>query len=76
MLKNQIIKQNKIELKLTLGENLRNAIIKAGIKTAEESAYAASNNTDKLIKLAEGAGGIIDRGTELAGGGDFRQDRL
>jgi hypothetical protein len=65
---NRISERKKSELKLTPGENIRDAIIKAGIKTAEESAYAAGNNTDKLIKLSESLGGVVDRGTELVGG--------
>jgi len=68
---NNRISERKIsELKLTPGENVRDAIIKAGIKTAEESAYAAGNNTDKLIKLSESLGDVVDRGTELVGGGE------
>jgi hypothetical protein len=65
---NRISERKKSELKLTPGENIRDAIIKAGIKTAEESAYAAGNNTDKFIKLSESLGGVVDRGTEFVGG--------
>jgi hypothetical protein len=65
---NKISGRKKSKLKLTPGENIRDTIIKAGIKTAEESAYVAGNNTDKLIKLSENLGGVVDRGTELVGG--------
>ena len=67
---NRISERKKSELKATPGENVRDAIIKAGIKAAEESAYAAGNNTEKLIKLSESVGTVVDRGTELAGGGE------
>jgi hypothetical protein len=67
---NRISERKRSKLKVTPGEHIRNAIIKAGIKTAEESAYAAGNNTDKLIKLSESVGTVVDRGTELAGGGE------
>jgi hypothetical protein len=79
---NKISGRKKSKLKLTPGENIRDAIIKAGIKTAEESAYVAGNNTDKLVnisenlgklsenlvKLSEKLGGVADRGTGLVGG--------
>jgi hypothetical protein len=72
---NKISGRKKSKLKLTPGENIRDAIIKAGMKTVEESAYAAGNNTDKLVKisenlvkLSENLGGIVDRGTGLVGG--------
>ncbi len=79
---NKISGRKKSKLKLTPGENIRDTIIKAGIKTAEESAYAAGNNTDKLVnisenlgklsenlvKLSEKLGGVADRGTGLVGG--------
>jgi hypothetical protein len=64
----RISERKKSELKLTPGENVRDAIIKAGIKAAEESAYAAGNNTDKLIKLSESLGNVVDRSTQLVGG--------
>lgn len=60
----------KVALKLTPGENVRDAIIKAGIKAAEESGYAAGNTTEKLVELASNAGTFVDRGTELIGGGE------
>jgi hypothetical protein len=67
---NTISKRKKFELNLTPGENIRDALIKAGIKAAEESSYAAGNTTDKVIKLSETLGGVVDRGTELIGGGE------
>jgi hypothetical protein len=72
---NKISGRKKSELKLTPGENVRDAIIKAGIRTAEESAYAAGNNTDKLfkfsenlVKVSENLADVVDRGTGLVGG--------
>jgi hypothetical protein len=67
---NTISKRKKSELKLTPGEHIRDAIIKTGLKTIEESAYIADNNSDKILKVAESLGGVVDRGTELAGGGE------
>jgi hypothetical protein len=63
-------KRKSLELKGTLGEDLRDALIKAGIKAAEESGYAAGNMTENLVKVASKAGNIVDRTTELAGGSE------
>lgn len=57
-------KRKKSQLNVTPGETVRNAVIKAG----EKRAFAAGNNTDKIIKLVENSGTIIERGTELIGG--------
>lgn len=38
-----ISKRKKSELNVTPGENVRDAIVRAGIQAAEESAYAAGN---------------------------------
>lgn len=54
-------KRKKSQLNVTPGETVRNGIIKA----AEKGAYAAGNNTDKIVKLAENSGTLIDRGIEL-----------
>lgn len=69
-IKNRLPKRKKSELKVTPGENVRDAIIKAGIKAAEESGYAAGNQTEKLVEIASNAGNFVDRGTELVGGGE------
>ena len=69
-IKNRFPKRKKSELKVTPGENVRDSIIKAGIKAAEESGYAAGNTTEKLVELASNAGNFVDRGTELVGGGE------
>jgi hypothetical protein len=69
-IKNRLPKRKKSELKVTLGENVREAIIKAGIKTAEESGYAAGNPTEKFVEIASNVGSFVDRGTELVGGGE------
>lgn len=58
-------KNKKSELYLTPGENVRDAIIKAGIKTAQESGYAAGNTTERLVDIASKAGTVLDRATEL-----------
>ena len=69
-IKNRLPKRKKSELKATPGENVRDMIIQAGIKAAEESDYAAGNTTEKLVELASNAGTFVDRGTELVGGGE------
>ena len=69
-IKNRFPKRKELELKVTPGENVRDAIIKAGIKAAEESGYAAGNTTEKLVDIASRAGNFVDRGTELVGGGE------
>lgn len=69
-IKNQLRKRQKLELKGTPGENVRDAIIKAGIKAAEESGYAAGNPTEKFVEFASSIGTTVDRGTELIGGGE------
>lgn len=70
MLKKKIIKKHESKLYITPGESIRDAMIKAGIKTAEESAYAAGNTTEKLVNIASNLGDTVDRGTELVGGGE------
>jgi hypothetical protein len=69
-IKNSFRKQKKSKLNITPGEGVRDAIIKAGIKTAEESGYAAGNQTEKLVEIAFKVGTVVDRGTELSGGGE------
>lgn len=58
------------KLKVTPGENVRDAILKTGLKSVEEIAYQAGNNTDTIAKLAKTAGALVDRGTELGVGGE------
>jgi hypothetical protein len=67
---NKILKIKIFELKLTPGEQVRDFIFETGMKTAKESAYLAGNNTDKLIKVSERIGSVVDRGTELIGGAE------
>ena len=40
------------------------------MKTAEKSAYAAGNTTEKLVGISANAGPAVDRWTELALGGE------
>ena len=63
--KNNRNKKKELELYGSLGENIRDNVIKAGVKAAEESAYAAGNTTEKLVEVASNAGTIIDRAAEL-----------
>ena len=67
---NRLSERKKFELKITLGENVRDAIIKAGIEAVEESSYIAGNRIDNIVKLAESVSDLVDRGTELIGGGE------
>jgi len=69
-IKNPLPRREKLELKGTPGENVRDAIIKAGIKTAQESGYAAGNQTERFVEIASNLGTYVDRGTELLGGGE------
>ena len=69
-IKSLFTRGKKSQLKGTPGENIRDGIIKAGIKAAEESGYAAGNPTEKFVEIASNAGNFVDRGTELVGGGD------
>jgi len=55
-------------LKETPGERVRDLIIQAGIKTAEEAGYAAGNRTNQFVEIANKLGVYIDGGTQLAGG--------
>ena len=62
--------QKSSELKDTLGENVRDSIIKAGLKAAEESGYAAGNSTEKMVEIASKLGNGVDLGTKLGFGGE------
>lgn len=73
MLKKQIIKiskRKKSELQNTPGETVRDIIIKAGLKAAEEAGYAAGNKTEVMVAIAQEAGGVVDKGTKLIGGSE------
>ena len=69
-IKKHFRKQKISKLKVTPGESVRDAMIKAGIKAVEESGYAAGNTTEKLVNIATQSGQIVDRVTELGGGGE------
>lgn len=69
-IKKHFRKQKISKLKVTPGESVRDAMIKAGIKALEESGYAAGNTTEKLVNIATQSGQIVDRVTELGGGGE------
>ena len=65
---NKIYNRKKLELKVTPGEQVKDGIINAAVQAAQESAYVAGNNTDKIVKIADNLGNIIERGTELVDG--------
>lgn len=69
-IKNKIYKPSDLKSKSSPGEIIRDEIIKAGLKIAEESGYAAGNTTEKLVNIAYKSGTVLDRGTELIGGGE------
>jgi hypothetical protein len=68
--RNRFRKRNSLELKITPGENVRDAIIKAGIEAAEKSGYAAGNTTEQLVKIASNIGNSVDLGTQLTVGSE------
>lgn len=49
----QISKRQKPKLCVTPGEAARDAALNAGIKAAQESAYALGNSTDKIVTATE-----------------------
>lgn len=57
-------------LQITPGERIRDELIKAGIKAAEESGWAAGNITEKLVQVADKVGSTIDFGAKLIGGSE------
>ena len=63
-------KRKKCELKVSIGENVRDSIIRAGLKSVEESAYIAGNNTEKIAQFAGQAGTALDRASEFGLGGE------
>ena len=54
----------------TPGENFRDAIIQAGIKVSEEAGYAAGNQTEQFVKIANKLGNSIDTATQLGAGSE------
>ena len=62
--------RKKSYLKLTPGEEIRDMIIQKGIEAAKESGYAAGNTTEKLLKVADKIGNVVDRGSQLVGGSE------
>lgn len=67
-IRNRISKINTSELKNSPGESVRDAMLNAGLKSVQESAYIAGNNTDKIASAAEKLSNVVDGGTALAGG--------
>jgi hypothetical protein len=67
-IKNRFSKRKKLDLKLSPGEKIRDAMIEAGIKAAQESGYAAGNVTEQFVKIASTTGNFIDGATALGGG--------
>jgi hypothetical protein len=67
-IKNRISKRKISELKNSPGENIRDAMVSAGIKAVQESAYVTGNNTDAIVLVAKTVNNVIDGGTALAGG--------
>lgn len=69
-IKNRIRTKKTTDLKGSPGENVRDAMIQAGIKAAQESGYAAGNTTERLVDIASSTGTWVDRGSQLIGGGE------
>ena len=58
------IKYTVSELKMSLGEDVRDLIIKSGVESVEGAAYISGNNTERVLDIAE----TIKAGVETAGG--------
>lgn len=67
-LKIKKIKKHTSRLYLTPGEGVRDAIIEAGMRTAQEAGFAPGNRTERLLNLAEKSGTVFERATELGFG--------
>ena len=61
-------RNRKSALKSTAGEIVRDSILEIGIKTAQDSAYIAGNNTQRLADVAERVADFVEGATSLAGG--------
>ena len=59
-IKNRLSKRKELELKNTLGEDVRDAIIKAGLKAMEEYEYGADNPTEKFVGIVSSIGNAVD----------------
>lgn len=66
MVKFNKLRKKKWQLYVSPGESVRDAIIKSGLKAAEESGYVAGNRTEWLVNIASRAGTTLDRATEVA----------
>jgi hypothetical protein len=69
-MKSRLQKRKNLKLKGTLGENIRDAIIKTGMEAAEKSGYAAGNSMEKFVEVATSMGTTVDLGTQLTAGGE------
>ena len=63
-IKDLVSKRERSELKLSVGEEVRDYMIKAGLESVENAAYISGNNTERVLKIAETA----KAGLETAGG--------
>ena len=68
--KNRISKIRTSELKNTPGEGITDAVINAGVKSVQGSAYLLGNSTDKAVRIGEKAMDTLDMGTALVGGSE------
>jgi hypothetical protein len=67
-IKSRISGRKISELKGTPGENIRDAIVSAGIRASQESGYVLGNSTDEIVQATRAFGKIVDWGSALAGG--------
>lgn len=67
MFKSKKSKSKKSELYGTPGEAARDAALQAGLRAAEESAYAIGNSTDKIINATEQLNQVASVVTENVG---------
>ena len=63
-LKSAISRRKKPQLKMSVGEDVRDFIIKSGVESVKDAAYISGNNTERVLKIAE----MAKTGLETAGG--------
>jgi len=74
-LKSAISRRKKPQLKMSVGEDVRDFIIKSGVESVTEAAYISGNNTEKVLEIAEmakiglkAAGGALETAGGAVGG--------
>lgn len=63
-IKYAISRRKKPQLKMSIGDDVRDYIIKSGVESVKDAAYISGNNTERVLKIAE----MAKTGLETAGG--------